>query len=77
MSRLKLFLDNRDESFKGKHAVNGSETLMINDLLDNFDWDKFDLILDNKNIEIQEQNKLLYKKLKNWGWLALNISEGT
>lgn len=54
--------------------VHESETALDKD---NFDWDKFDLILDNKNIEIQEQNKLLYKKLKNWGWLALNISEGT
>ena len=35
------------------------------------------IIQNNKNIDIQDQNKLLYKTLKGWDWLALNISEGT
>ena len=40
MSRLKLLLDNRDESFKGKHNVNGIETNTIDELLEDFNWDK-------------------------------------
>ena len=44
---------------------------------DNFDWDKFDLILDNKTLSMESQNKSLYETLKKWNWLALDISEGT
>ena len=40
MGRLKLFLDNRDESFKDKHIVNGVETNTIDELLDDFNWGK-------------------------------------
>tara|TARA_R110001583_G_scaffold68490_1_gene194778 strand:- start:969 stop:2885 length:1917 start_codon:yes stop_codon:yes gene_type:complete len=40
MSRLKLLLKNRDDSFKGKHTVNGVETNTIDDLLIDFNWDK-------------------------------------
>tara|TARA_Y100000593_G_scaffold94323_1_gene192875 strand:+ start:489 stop:2396 length:1908 start_codon:yes stop_codon:yes gene_type:complete len=40
MSRLKLLLKNRDDSFEGKHEVNGVETNTIEDLLIDFNWDK-------------------------------------
>ena len=40
MSRLKLLLDNRDESFKEKHIVNGVETNTIDELLEDFNWGK-------------------------------------
>ncbi len=40
MSRLKLLLENRDESFKGKHIVNGVETNTIDELLEDFNWGK-------------------------------------
>jgi choline kinase/mannose-6-phosphate isomerase-like protein (cupin superfamily) len=38
MGRLKLFLNDRDESFKGEHNVNGVKTNTINELLDDFNW---------------------------------------
>ena len=40
MSRLKLLLDNRDESFKEKHIVNGVSIDSINKLLLDFEWNK-------------------------------------
>ena len=40
MGRLKLFLDDRDESFKGEHNVNGVETNTIDELLNDFNWGK-------------------------------------
>ena len=39
-SRLKLFLKNRDDSFKGKHTVNNVETNTIDELLLDFNWGK-------------------------------------
>ena len=35
----------------------------------NFDWNKFDLVLDNKNMTIKESNEALLNKLNEWGWL--------
>ena len=40
MDRLKLFLDSRDDSFKGEHIVNGVKTYSIDKLIDDFDWDR-------------------------------------
>ena len=40
MSRMNLFFDSRDESFKGDHIVNGTQTYSINELLEVFDWTK-------------------------------------
>jgi len=40
MSRLKLLIEDRDESFKGKHIVNDIETNTINELLEDFNWGK-------------------------------------
>ena len=35
----------------------------------NFDWNKFDLVLDNKNMTIKESNEALLNSLNQWGWL--------
>jgi hypothetical protein len=35
---------------------------------DVFDWDRFDGVLDNANMNIQEQNKALYELLMSWCW---------
>jgi hypothetical protein len=40
MSRVKLFLENRDYDFTGDHIVNGTRTHSINELLEVFDWDR-------------------------------------
>jgi choline kinase/mannose-6-phosphate isomerase-like protein (cupin superfamily) len=40
MSRVKLFLENRDYDFTGDHIVNGTQTHSINELLEVFDWDR-------------------------------------
>ena len=40
MNRVKLFLESRDDVFKGKHIVNGIPTDGIFDLLEIFHWDK-------------------------------------
>lgn len=41
--------------------------------LDNYD--KFDAIIDNKNLIIPEQNKMLYNLLKSWDYLEYDIME--
>tara|TARA_R110000737_G_scaffold112947_1_gene146087 strand:- start:6064 stop:7971 length:1908 start_codon:yes stop_codon:yes gene_type:complete len=38
MNRLRLLLENRDESFKGEHIVNGVQTNTIDTLMKDFDW---------------------------------------
>ena len=43
---------------------------------DNFDWKKFDKILDNESITIGQQNETLYKTVKEWKWISLEIKEG-
>ena len=45
--------------------LHASETALDKE---NFDWDKFDLIIDNKNMSINECNKALFEALQNWGW---------
>jgi len=35
----------------------------------NFDWNKFDMVLDNKNMTIKQSNEALLRKLNEWGWL--------
>ncbi len=35
---------------------------------ENFDWTKFDAVIDNQNMTIQEQNEAIYSKLREWGW---------
>jgi len=35
----------------------------------NFDWNKFDLIIDNKNMTVKESNESLLNSLNQWGWL--------
>ena len=41
---------------------------------ENFDWNKFDVIIQNDNMSVGEQNKKLYDQLKEWGWLELSIA---
>lgn len=43
---------------------------------ENFDWNKFDFIIENDDIPLGEQNKKLYGQLKEWGWLELSIAKG-
>ena len=66
MSRVKLFLENRDYDFTGDHIVNGTQTHSINELLEVFDWDRvFDGIPTNSfhgdlqfdNVVYGEDNK--------------------
>jgi len=38
LSRLDLFLSNRNDSYKKSHIVNGVETKGIDNLISNFDW---------------------------------------
>ena len=42
---------------------------------ENFDHSKFDKILDNQNMSIDEQNKAIYHILKEWGLLPIEIEE--
>lgn len=35
---------------------------------ENFDWDRFDAIIDNEDMSISDQNGNLYKVLNDWGW---------
>lgn len=37
---------------------------------ENFDWDKFDLIIDNKNLTIMESTAKLCEALKDWEWVS-------
>ena len=39
LSRLNLFLSNRDDSYKKSHIVNGLKTDSISNLISDFDWD--------------------------------------
>lgn len=41
---------------------------------ENFDWNKFDVIIKNDDMSVGEQNKKLYDQLKEWGWLELSIA---
>jgi len=40
-----------------------------------FDWNKFDLVIKNENLTIDESNTQLYKKLKEWGALPIELEE--
>jgi len=42
----------------------------------NFDWKKFDKVLDNECITVGQQNEAIYNTMKEWGWLSLEINEG-
>ena len=41
---------------------------------ENFDWNKFDVLIQNDDMSVGEQNKKLYDQLKEWGWLELSIA---
>jgi len=38
-----------------------------------YDWSNFDCIIDNKQIALAEQNKLLYEALVNFGWADMSV----
>ena len=40
LQRLKKFMDSRDSSFEKEHVVNGKRTRTIEQIIDNFDWDR-------------------------------------
>ena len=42
----------------------------------NFDWNKFDRIIDNKSLAIGQQNEIVYNTMREWGYAALEITEG-
>jgi len=42
---------------------------------DKFDWNNFDLILDNRNMSIQEQCRTILEALSNWGWLEIDMEQ--
>lgn len=52
------------------HDTHYSETALDKE---NFDWSKFDAVIDNANMSIEEQNVELYKILKNWNMLPVEI----
>jgi hypothetical protein len=35
---------------------------------ENFDWNLFDAVIDNREMSVNEQNVALYNVLKEWGW---------
>ena len=43
---------------------------------DNFDWKKFDKVLDNESITVGQQSEILYETMKEWNWTSLEIREG-
>jgi hypothetical protein len=49
----------------GNSDAHSSETALDKE---NFDWSKFDFILDNADMSINEQNKTLHTQLVEWGW---------
>tara|TARA_R110002051_G_scaffold255116_1_gene314150 strand:- start:393 stop:1187 length:795 start_codon:yes stop_codon:yes gene_type:complete len=40
---------------------------------ENYDWNNFDAIIDNKDMEIGKQNEALYLKLNEWSWNSLDL----
>lgn len=40
----------------------------------NFDWSKFDFVLDNKDMNIDQQNDATYKLLKDWQMLPIELN---
>lgn len=53
--------------------VHESETALDKN---NFDWNKFDKIIDNESLEVGQQSEAIYNTMKEWGWLSLEINEG-
>jgi hypothetical protein len=49
----------------GNSDAHSSETALDKE---NFDWSKFDFVLDNADMSINEQNKALHTQLVEWGW---------
>lgn len=37
---------------------------------DKFDWSKFDAVIDNRELSLPETSKLIYEKLREWGWIG-------
>lgn len=58
---------NRNPHPEDKHE---SETALDKE---NFDWNKFDSIIDNENSTIDEQNKQIYNVLKEWNLLPIEL----
>lgn len=52
------------------HDMHNSETALDKE---NFDWNKFDAVIDNANMTIEEQNVALYKVLKSWNMLPIEL----
>ena len=44
---------------------------------ENFDWDKFDFIIDNANLTIECQNEAIYKALHPIGWMPVIANDDT
>ena len=40
---------------------------------DNYDWKNFDAVIDNKNMVLAEQNKVLYETLASFGWVDMSV----
>ena len=52
--------------------VHSSETALDKE---NYDWSKFDSVIDNSEITVSEQNKILYETMKGFGWLDFDVLE--
>ena len=39
----------------------------------NYDWKNFDAVIDNKNMVLAEQNKVLYETLASFGWVDMSV----
>ena len=40
---------------------------------ENYDWANFDAVIDNKNMVLAEQNKVLYETLATFGWADMSV----
>ena len=58
---------------EGSPDAHESETALDKN---NFDWNKFDKIIDNKSLTIGQQNEVVYNTMREWGYVSLEIKEG-
>ena len=60
----------RNNHANDEHA---SETALDKE---NFDWKKFDVIIDNQDMNIKQTNDAVYNKLSEWGWVEMEYEIG-
>lgn len=58
---------------KGKCDDGHSSETDLNE--NNFDWNNFDLVLDNRSMSIKEQSRAILEALHKWGWLEIDMEK--